>query len=394
MTNLFEEDNNRNYAFENEQSIFEFGRSYQDYSHNYLNDDEFFSDHQSVEIKNQNMIGVLNNGKDEYNMNQFQEKTTAFQTSNKNNKKCYNAPLKILENIIIEEHKSPEIFMFNDIKKKIFQNDDNRKKFLFDVDSFLIDSKLESKFLKKKRLRDDNDNENDFLNEFKENEKAENNGQEDRQKRGRKPAKKECYKEHDKMAADNIIKKIKAEFFKYMVLFINNIICTINLIYNHKIYKIDYELINRLNREIDLKYLNMTIKDLMSLDVSPKYKKVETESNKNYIEKILNGKSLNEDIKFALNMTFRDFIDIFSYKKKVKELLNEYKVNDDNDDICNKIEKSLVGVDDLFNRIAKSDNNDKYYFSNFVFYLYNYEKWFFMKRGRKKKNVIIDTIHN
>ena len=138
----------------------------------------------------------------------------------------------------------------------------------------------------------------------------------------------------------------------------------------------------------------MTIKDLLSLDVSPKYKKIETESNKNYIEKILNGKSLNEDIKFAFNMTFRDFIDIFSYKKNVKELLNEYKVNDDNDDICNKIEKSLVGVDDLFNRIAKSDNNDKYYFSNFVFYLYNYEKWFFMKRGRKKKNVIIDTIHN
>ena len=336
------------------------------------------------------MIRFLNNGKDDDNMNQFQEKTTAFQTSNKNNKKCYNVQLKLLENIIIEEDKSPEIFMFNDIKKKIFENDDNRKKFLFDVDSFLIDSKLESKFLKKKRLRDDNDNENDFLNEFKENEKAENNGQEDRQKRGRKPAKKECYKEHDKMEADNIIKKIKAEFFKYMVLFINNIICTINLIYNHKIYKIDYELINRLNREIDLKYLNMTIKDLLSLNVSPKFKKIDKESNKNYIEKILNEKSLNEAIKFAFNMTFRDFIDIFSYKKNVKELLNEYKVNDDNDDICNKIEKSLVGVDDLFNRIAKSDNNDKYYFSNFVFYLYNYEKWFFMKRGRNKKSIMTD----
>ena len=384
MFSILEGNQNRNYDFENDQSISDFNRGDQDYSHKCFNDDLFFIE-ESMEIKNQNMIRFLNNGKDDDNMNQFQEKTTAFQTSNKNNKKCYNVQLKLLENIIIEEDKSPEIFMFNDIKKKIFENDDNRKKFLFDVDSFLIDSKLESKFLKKKRLRDDNDNENDFLNEFKENEKAENNGQEDRQKRGRKPGKKEYYKEHDKMAADNIIKKIKAEFFKYMVLFINNIICTINLIYNHKIYKIDYELINRLNREIDLKYLNMTIKDLLSLDVSPKYKKIETESNKNYIEKILNGKSLNEDIKFAFNMTFRDFIDIFSYKKNVKELLNEYKVNDDNDDICNKIEKSLVGVDDLFNRIAKSDNNDKYYFSNFVFYLYNYEKWFFMKRGRKKK---------
>ena len=192
------------------------------------------------------------------------------------------------------------------------------------------------------------------------------------------------------MTSDNIIKKIKAEFFTYMILFINNIIGTINLIYNNKIYKIDYELINRLNREIDLKYLNMSIKDLLSLNVSPKFKKIDKESNKNYIEKILNEKSLNEAIKFAFNMTFRDFIDIFSYKRKVKELLIEYKVNDDSNDICNKIEKSLVGVDDLFNKIIKSDKNDKNYFSNFVFYLYNYEKWFFMKRDRNKKRIIID----
>jgi len=71
------------------------------------------------------------------------------------------------------------------------------------------------------------------------------------------------------------------------------------LIYNHKIYKKDYELINRLNREIDIKYLNMTIKDLISLNASPKYKKLET--NKNYIEKILNERNLNDAIKFGFN---------------------------------------------------------------------------------------------
>ena len=238
---------------------------------------------------------------------------------------------------------------------------------------FTKDEKLESKFLNKKRSRDDNSEEN-FLNELMENDKVEKNEQENRKKRGRKPKNKNNYKEHDRMAADNTVKKIKAEFFKYMILFINNIIGTKNLIYNHKIYKIDYDLINRLNREIDLKYLNMTIKDLLSLDVSPKYKKVESESNKNYIEKILNEKSLNETIKFSFNMKFRDFIDIFTYKKKVKELLSKYKINEYNDDICNKIEKSLVGVDDLFNKLAKSDKIDKNYFSNFVFYLYNYEK--------------------
>jgi hypothetical protein len=249
--------------------------------------------------------------------------------------------------------------------------------------------KLESKFLNKKRHSDDN--EYNCLNELLENEKNKSNEQKNYNKRGRKPKNIISYKEHDKFASDNIIKKIKTEFFKYIVLFINNIISTKNLIYNHKIYKIDYELINRLNREIDLKYLNTTLKDLLSLNVSPKFTKVEPESNKNYIQKILDEKSIDETIKFAFNMTFRDFIEIFSYKKKIRELLIKYKVNDYNiEDMYNKIENNLVGVEDLFNKLAKSDKTDKYYFSNFVFYLYNYEKWFFMKRGRKKKNINIE----
>jgi hypothetical protein len=80
----------------------------------------------------------------------------------------------------------------------------------------------------------------------------------------------------------------------------------------------------------------------------------------------------------------------FHIKKKVKDLLNEYKINDHSKDICNKIENSLVGVDDLFNKITKRDKTDKNYFSHFVFYLYNYEKWFFTKIGRNKKSIIID----
>ena len=387
MTNIFDDNYNRSFFNGNNQSMLDFNRDAQDYSQKDLND-EMLSFDQSIEIKNQKMFDLWNDGKGDDNVNQIQEKSTAFKTNNKNNKKCYCVPLKLLENVKIEEDKSPKIFSFNDIKENIFKNDVYKKKFLFDVNNMFIDKKLESQFINKKRFRDIN--EDNFLNEFMENEKIENNKQESHKKRGRKPEKIKGYKVHDKMTSDNIIKKIKDEFFKYMVLFINNIIGTINLIYNNKIYKIDYELINRLNREIDLKYLNMSIKDLMSLNVSPKYKKVETNSNKNYIEKILNEKSVNDAIKFSFKMTFRDFIDIFSYKKTVKDLLNEYKVNDYNNDICNKIEKSLVGVDDLFNKITKSDKNDKNYFSHFVFYLYNYEKWFFTKRGRNKKSIILD----
>ena len=379
IINTFE-DYNTSKLYGNNPSIFYFDSDNQDIYSEDLNN-EFHSDDKPIELENQNMHEFWNYD----NMSKIQDKPTTFETNNKYNKKyCNNALSKLLENGKIKEDILHEFYSFNDINEKIFKNDLYKSKFLFDVNNMFIDKKLESTFLKKKRFRDDNE---DNFFEFMENEKIENNEQESLKKRGRKSKRIKGYKVHDKMTSDNIIKKIKTEFFKYMILFINNIIGTINLIYNNKIYKIDYELINRLNREIDLKYLNMTIKDLLSLNVSPKFKKIDEESNKNYIEKILNEKSLNEAIKFAFNMTFRDFINIFSYKKKVKELLNEYKINDDSNDICNKIEKSLIGVDDLFNKIAKNDKNDKNYFSNFVFYLYNYEKWFFMKRGRNKKSI-------
>ena len=187
------------------------------------------------------------------------------------------------------------------------------------------------------------------------------------------------------MASDNIIKKIKAEIFKYMTLFLNNIINDKKLPEeNNKIYKIDYCYINQLNREKDLRYLNMPLKDLFSLlKISPKYKNISSESNKIYIKNLLNGQT-DETIKFAFNMTLRDWLDIFSFKKEVKDLLNEYNVRDDNNSICNKIKESLSAVDDLLNNLEKNEEN-KNYFSNFTFYLYNYELWFYNKKGRKSK---------
>ena len=116
------------------------------------------------------------------------------------------------------------------------------------------------------------------------------------------------------MASDNIIKKIKSEIFKYLAKFLNNIINDMKTPEeNNKIYRINYCFINQLNREIDLRYLNMPLKDLFSLlGVSPKYRTIDPESNKNNIKKLLNGQK-DEAIKFAFNMTFRDWLDIFSF---------------------------------------------------------------------------------
>ena len=334
--------------------------SYQDIPERDLNNSLFFEDDRAIiNIFNENRHDTEESGIFLLNEKISTDDNTKFK-------------INLKENI-------PLLYTFDDIKQKIFKNALYEKKFLFDINNiFIKDEQIEDEYLNKKRFRDFQDD--DYINGFLENE----NNQNYEKKLGRRP-KIEGGGKHNRMASDNIIKKIKAGNFKYLAQFLNNVINYRKTPKeNNKIFKIDYCYINQLNREKDLRYLNMPLKDLFSLlDVSPKYKNINIQSNKIYIKRLLNGQT-DEAIKFAFNMTFRDWLDIFSFKKEVKDLLNEYNIRDDNDTVCKKIKESLVGVDDLLNNLVKKEENKKY-FSNFTFYLYNYEYWFFKKKGRKSK---------
>ena len=55
---------------------------------------------------------------------------------------------------------------------------------------------------------------------------------------------------------------------------------------------------------------------------------------------------------------------------------------------ANKIQKNISGFEKSLKNVLKKNNNDMTYFSNFIFFLYNYERWFFRKKGRNiKKNL-------
>ena len=124
---------------------------------------------------------------------------------------------KTLFKIKLKEE-APILNSFDDIKQIL----KNEKKFRFDVNNiFIRDKNLEELYLNKKRFRDYTDD--DFINGFLENENNQNFQQEDKKKRGRIP-KVEGKEKHNRMTPDNIIKKIKAEFFKYLTLFLNNVI--------------------------------------------------------------------------------------------------------------------------------------------------------------------------
>ncbi len=207
--------------------------------------------------------------------------------------------------------------------------------------------------------------------------------------RGRQP-KNPSGKKHDKMTPDNIIKKIKNQLFDYNLKFINSLLIKIHL--NVELFKINYKFIDQLKCEKEARLLKSSLKEILSLDISPRYKqKKSLNYNRTVIEALIKSQNkLNErddsyydTLMFVLNMTFSGWFDVFTGKNTFKNLANDYTGNKEkiNFDL---IEKSFVGINNLLNNILEEIESDYEYFALFVFYIYNYERWFFIRDPRNK----------
>ena len=81
-------------------------------------------------------------------------------------------------------------------------------------------------------------------------------------------------------------------------------------------------------------------------------------------------------------MCFRDWLELFTLKKNLNYILLKYDIPEKDID-CERIQKSLYGLDNLLIKIMSE--NDKEYLTMFIFLLYNYERWFYNKIGRKSR---------
>jgi len=172
-------------------------------------------------------------------------------------------------------------------------------------------------------------------------------------KRGRKNNGDDIERKHDKNKSDNIIKKCKGIFFSNIIEYINEYINTykINDKENFELLKLNYEkYINNLKKENEIKLLNTQLKDVASFEISDKYNK-NKDFNKIQVNRILEQEKNNQIINNLLNMTFGEWIDIFTFKNKMD----------------NNIE--FFGIHNILIKISETSNND--YFSRFIFYLFN-----------------------
>ena len=190
---------------------------------------------------------------------------------------------------------------------------------------------------------------------------------------GRKRKNDETQRNYDKYKSDNIIKKIKSKFFEYLVIFINKILETYNegrkkgfYYYQKFVYK---KYISDITIKNNLKYLYQTLKDLLSQEISHRFKNDDINLNKKNISKILEEEKNDSDIKYVFNLTFKEWIDILTLKKEVE---NE------------KVKNSIPKIDDLLTDIFKKNNNDIVYLNYVIFYMFNFENWFIIRAPRKK----------
>ena len=169
-------------------------------------------------------------------------------------------------------------------------------------------------------------------------------------------------KKHNKDSSDNIARKIKVFVFKYLIEY-----CKIHIL--KELLCLDYRYISDLKKDINLIMLDSPLKEILSLNISSKYRK-DIEHNKNIINSILEKETNNEKLKNLLEMKLNDWIDgIFLFKE-----------NSENVDKFNGLESTLLYIKDL------RYQNDKNYLKRFVFYLYNFRSWFQNKKGRNKNN--------
>ena len=185
---------------------------------------------------------------------------------------------------------------------------------------------------------------------------------------------------HNEFSYDNIIKKIKVIFFKSLIEFCNNILKSENI--NFKLKKIHYKYVNKLDKKNELELFEMTIKQIISQEISSKYTNFKPDYNKEIIAQILEERKDNEFLNSLFKMPYRQWIDIFILK------LNNINYKDDkslvkfDEENFKKIEENMPKINKVLINIHSKYNIK--YLHDFLSCLYNYENYFVIKRDRRE----------
>ena len=222
---------------------------------------------------------------------------------------------------------------------------------------------------------------------------------------GRKKKEDLSFRIHNKYTTDNIIIKIKNVMKKYLIIFVNNIIISlygskkineIRTILNlpkhaslSLIKDINYKSIaNKTRKKDNLDLLTISVEEFLSSSVSTRYRKINKEEYNNLskynqiIIDFLFKDNLNRDMfNFIFkNLKIEDWLNIFIYQKELNDFHSFNYLGESKKKI---IEESFIKIDDIFDKL--SEEGDLYFFC-FLLLIYNYKRYFLIKRERQGKD--------
>jgi hypothetical protein len=154
-------------------------------------------------------------------------------------------------------------------------------------------------------------------------------------KRGRKSnSEEEKEKSHDKYSPDNVKRKIQVHYLSFITLIINVILDSCGI--REKFYKLEYEFKRIVNKRHFNYLINSKIGDIISKEISNKYKKKRKDNNSN----VYNYFIANKVLEGIFEMKYLDFFRMFYMKKdKIVDL-------------------KIIGIDKI---ITLSEKTETYY---------------------------------
>jgi len=123
----------------------------------------------------------------------------------------------------------------------------------------------------------------------------------------------------------------------------------------------------------------MTIKEYLFNKLSPRYVNIPMEYNKLIINRLLLDNQNKEILDLIFNnLKIEDWLEIFTYQKEFKDLINYKTLNKTQKKI---IKDNLVRIEFYANKLYEKD---KIYFQCFIMLIYNFKRFLMIKEQRNR----------
>lgn len=164
--------------------------------------------------------------------------------------------------------------------------------------------------------------------------------------------------QHDKFSDDNILTKIKVRFLKSLILFINILYSAFKIDNSKLILMIDPSNSRNIKRKDVLNWFNQKVKDALSCNISPKYKRYKTNANKIRIRHFYEKEKNNPKLLQILEMKIREIYEIYIQDEKEEGFEQFNNFNDDTKKLENEMylknEEKIKEYLELYQKYGKN----------------------------------------